>query len=256
MNGSNKPPQGNIALIGGTGFEKLPPDIFAEKLIVQTSCGEVELLSVSDNYTEPNSLYFLSRHGGSHQLAPHQVNYRANILALKQCNVTHIIACNAVGSLRTDWKPGAFVLLSDFIDFTHHRTALLHDEQWSHTDFSIPYSHQVRTALHSAALEMDVSVHMNAVYLCCDGPRFETPSEVKLFRAWGADVVGMTGLPEGILAKEAGIEYGAIALVTNLGAGLAEESINHEQVSRKMAEYLPLLQSMMFRAAALLCVSN
>ena len=245
--------QGNLALIGGTGFEQLPPDIYSEKLTISTSFGEVELLSVSDNYTEPNKLYFLSRHGAGHHAAPHQVNYRANILALKKCGVTHILASNAVGSLRKDWGPGTFLLLSNFIDFTHQRPLTLSEEQWSHIDFSTPYSFQIRQVLQTAAQELNTKVQMDATYLCCDGPRFETPAEVKLFRSWGADVVGMTGLPEVVFAKEAGIEYGAVALVTNLGAGLSEKPIDHLEVSAKMAEHLLLLQSIMFRAAALLC---
>ena len=109
---------GNIAIVGGTGFETLPPEIFAESIDVATSYGTARVLSVSDNYTEPHKLYFLSRHGADHSVAPHQINYRANALALKQLGVRYVFATNAAGSLTTEFPTGTFIVLDDFIDFT------------------------------------------------------------------------------------------------------------------------------------------
>ena len=113
--------RGNIAIVGGTGFETLPPDIFAETLDINTRFGAARVLSVSNNYVEPQKLYFLSRHGASHGLTPHEINYRANIAALAQLGVGFVYATNAVGSLRLDLPPGSLVLMDDFIDFTRAR---------------------------------------------------------------------------------------------------------------------------------------
>jgi 5'-methylthioadenosine phosphorylase len=246
----------NIAIVGGTGFEALPPEIFAEPIEVVTEHGPVALLSVSDNYTEPHHLYFLSRHSADHSLAPHQIDYRANTLALKQLDVGYIFATNAVGSLRADWPAGSFVVLSDFIDFTKHRSpTLFAGSGWRHVDFTEPYSPVLRRMLLAAATECGISAIPSATYVCCDGPRFETPAEIRLFRAWGGDVVGMTGLPEAIYAREAGIEYAAVAVVTNLGAGLSPEPVSHVEVVRAMSGSLQNLRDIAMGAARKLAES-
>ncbi len=242
----------NIAIIGGTGFEELPPEIFSDEMLVQTKYGTVPVLSVSFNYVEPYKLYFLPRHGASHHLAPHQINYRANISALKILDVGSIFASNAVGSLQEEFQPGQFVLLTDFIDFTRARpiTIFEEDERWEHTDFSEPYSPKLQNAIVEAALNMGIVIHKKATYVCCDGPRFESPAEVKLFASWGGDVVGMTGIPEAIFAREAGIDYAALAIVTNLGAGLTPAPVNHLEVSEVMREKLPEVREILLNSAA------
>lgn len=250
---SERAAPGHIAIIGGTGFESLPPEIFAEQIDVQTDAGAARVLSVSDNYTEPYKLYFLSRHGAEHGLAPHQINYRANILALAQLDVRYAIATNAVGSLRTDFEPGRFVILDDFIDATKHRDlSLFAGSNWTHTDFSVPYSSLLRDKLATAARTLGIQPEERGVYVCCDGPRFESPAEVRLFSSWGGDVVGMTGLPEAIFAREAGIEYAAVAMVTNIGAGLTVHPVSHADVVASMTAGLPLLRDLCITAARLL----
>lgn len=168
-------PRGNIAIIGGTGFETLPPEIFAEKVEVTTPYGKARVLSLSNNYVEPYKLYFLSRHGETHGLAPHQIDYRANIAALAELDVRYLFASNAVGSLRKDLLPGTLVLFDDFIDFTRQRPLTYFQEgaPWQHTDFTTPYSPHLRQAVLAAAAGLDVTVVPTATYLCCDGPRFE-----------------------------------------------------------------------------------
>jgi 5'-methylthioadenosine phosphorylase len=247
---------GNIAIIGGTGFENLPADIFAEALDVDTTLGSARVLSVSDNYTEPYRLYFLPRHGPNHGLAPHQINYGANALALKELGVRYVFATNAVGALRTDLPEGSLVVLDDFIDFTkQRRLTLFCDNNWKHTDFSMPYSPLLRQMLTNAAGLTATPVCERGTYVCCDGPRFESPAEVRLFRAWGGDIVGMTGLPEAVFAREAGMEYAAIAIVTNLGAGLSQSPVNHADVVRNMTAALPLLREITMTASRLLVQS-
>ncbi len=242
---------GHIAIVGGTGFEVLPPEIYAESMDVETRFGTARVLSVSNNYVEPYKLYFLARHGAAHGLAPHQINYRANIAALQQLGVRYIYATNAVGSLRTSLPPGSLTLMNDFIDYTRSRplTYFGQGETWSHVDFSTPYSELLRSTVLDAAANLGLDVISTATYLCCDGPRFESPAEVRLFAQWGADVVGMTGLPEAIFAREAGIEYAALGIVTNFGAGLTQQKVEHEAVTEVMNEVLPKIRELMLAAA-------
>lgn len=263
-------PQGNIAIIGGTGFEELPPEIYAVPIDIETPFGTARVLSLSDNYVEPHKLYFLPRHGAMHGLAPHEINYLANTAALVALGVTHILATNAVGSLRLNLPPGTLITFDDFIDFTRSRplTYFAHslsthstdnhtgsivsnptDPIWKHVDFSVPYSQIVREAILRAGQEMGMEIVPNGTYVCCDGPRFESPAEVRLFARWGGDVVGMTGLPEAIFAREAGLEYAAIGIVTNFGAGLTKELVDHAAVTRQMSEQLPRLRELLLCAA-------
>ena len=241
---------GHVAIVGGTGFEQLPPEIHAEAIDVETPHGMARVLSISDNYVEPYKLYFLSRHGISHGLAPHQINYCANIAALKQLGVRYVFATNAVGSLRMDLPPGALVLLDDFIDFTRARpiSYFTSEEAWQHVDFSIPYSPLLRKAVTAAAAQMDVPLNARGTYVCCDGPRFESPAEVRLFAQWGGDVVGMTGLPEAVFAREAGLEYAALCIVTNFGAGLTPTPVDHEAVTASMRAILPQARELLLNA--------
>jgi 5'-methylthioadenosine phosphorylase len=244
---------GNIAIIGGTGFEELPPEIFAEPVEVSTRYGTGKVFSVSNNYTEPNKLYFLSRHGAHHHLAPHQIDYRANNALLLALGVDKVLATNAVGSLRLVLPPRSLVLLDDFIDLTRHRgvTYFGDDEAWYHTEFSTPYSAHLRDSLQAAATELNIPLITRGTYLCCDGPRFETPAEIRLFASWGADVVGMTGIPEAVYAREVGIDYAAVAVVTNYGAGLTPEPVDHDLVKAVMAEKLPVVRELLFKASGI-----
>jgi len=242
----------NSAIIGGTGFERLPAEIFAEEFVVETEFGMVPVLSVSNNYVEPQKLFFLSRHGSDHALAPHQINYRANIAALVELGVCNIYASNAVGSLRLSLPPGSFVLFDDFIDMTRARelTFAAEGKDWKHTDFSVPYDPVLRRCLLEEAAAIGSPVLPHATYLCCDGPRFESPAEIRLFASWGADVVGMTGLPEAIFAREAGMKYAALGIVTNYGAGLTRDLVDHGSVTELMASKLPLVRELLIGSSA------
>lgn len=241
---------GHIAIVGGTGFETLPSEIFAEPLDVATRFGPTRVLSVSNNYVEPYKLYFLSRHGGTHGIAPHQINYRANIAALVELGVRYVYATNAVGSLRLDLPPGSLVLMDDFIDFTRSRPLSYYadGETWAHVDFSAPYSPLLRQFVIEAASELEVPLIPTGTYLCCDGPRFEFPAEVRLFGQWGADIVGMTGLPEAVFAREAGLEYAALGIVTNFGAGLTAELVDHTAVTASMQALSPQVRELLLTA--------
>ncbi len=244
----------NIAIIGGTGFESVPPEIFTEAVEVQTRTGTVSLLSLSHNYVEPYKLYFLTRHGANHSIPPHKIDYAANILALQALEVGTIFATNAVGSLRQDTPPSSLVLFDDFIDFTSQRDKTLFspNSDWRHTDFSVPYSPRLRNAILQASNEMQVEVRPNGTYLCVEGPRFESPAEIKMFAQWGADVIGMTGLPEAVFAREAGIEYAGLGIVTNYAAGIAPAPISHEENQHIAIEVSSVVRELLLLATSYL----
>jgi len=241
-----------IAVIGGTGVGQFALDEApVEPAIVTTPFGEA-LARVGR--LAGRRVVFLARHGPGHRLPPHRINYRANIAALKMLGARAVLATTAVGGLRTDLAPGTFVLLDDFIDFTRQpgRGMTFFDApgQVVHTGFSVPYSELLRAAVAEAARELKIPLRPRGTYLCGDGPRYETPAEVRLFAAWGADVVGMTGVPEVTLAREAGLHYAGISLVTNLGSGLASAPLTHVEVEEAMTHALPRLQALLAGAVA------
>ena len=245
-----------LALIAGTGFE----NAFAESVeteTVATPYGSVDLCRVS---LQQHELIVLPRHGRGHSVPPHEINYTAQMWALKELGIEDIMATATTGSLRSDRVPGSILILDDFIDFRGQVTTFFQGSNSlvKHTDFSDPFSTRVRNALSNSALVLSesnggpVKVYNEGTYVCTLGPRYETPAEVRLFRQWGADVVGMTVAPEAILAKELGMNYAAAAVVTNLGTGLSKNKLDHEEVSRQMSDVRNFLVSLFKQAAMLL----
>ncbi len=240
-----------IAIIGGTGVGDFALEGEAEVVTVPTPWGEG---AARLGRLRGRDVAFLARHGAGHRLPPHRINYRANIAALAALNVRAVLATTAVGGLRTDLRPGDLLLLDDLIDFTRDRTGKTffdgENGQVIHADFTRPYSDAVRGAVLEAAALLGTAVRPTGTYLCNDGPRYETPAEVRLFAAWGADVVGMTGVPEATLAREAGLHYAGISLVTNPGAGLSETPLTHEEVESEMRAAGPRLRALLTEAVA------
>jgi len=176
---------------------------------------------------------FLARHGSGHTVPPHLVNYRANIWAVKKLGVKWVIATAAVGSLNQEFKPGHFVLVDQFIDFTKTRNSTFFDggnRGVAHVDMTEPYCPVLRQHLHRIGLELGLNVHAAGTYVCTDGPRFETPAEIRMFKTLGGDVVGMTSVPEVVLAKEAELCYATICMVTNFAAGITDQKLTHQEV--------------------------
>lgn len=243
-----------VAIVGGTGLETLPPDWSVSAQTANTPFGSVRVFDARRSDAE---ILFLSRHGETHALAPHQVNYRANIAALHSLGARQVFATNAVGSLRLDLPPGSLVALDDFIDFTSGRPLSFWDDHPGapmtvvHTDHSQPYCPLLRSALLEAAVRLDLPLLPRATYLCTNGPRFESPAEVRMFAQWGGDVVGMTGLPEATLAREAGLCYAAVGIVTNFAAGLTAEKVDHLQVVAQMERQVEQVRALLITAASL-----
>ncbi len=225
-----------IAFIGGTGVYGQYITGQQEKKI-STRYGEVTLRFGQHRQQE---IYFLARHGYRHSTPPHLVNYRANIAALKELGVDAVIATAAVGSLQEKMSPGDKVIIDQFIDFTKGRPSTFYDGEGGevvHTDFTEPYCPELRAALIRAGSNLKQPVIDGGCYLCTEGPRFETPAEIKMFARLGADVVGMTNVPEVVLAREAGLCYAVIALITNYAAGISPHKLSHEEVIEVMSKW-------------------
>lgn len=170
---------------------------------------------------------FLPRHGAGHDTPPHLVNYRANIWALKTLGITRVIATNAVGAMNTLYSPGDFVIPVDIVDMTKRRAQTFYDEGTvTHVDVSEPYCPEIRSTLtkHSGKGK----IWTDAVLAATEGPRFETPAEIRFLSRLGCDVVGMTGAPEVFLAREAEICYASICFVSNMAAGLQKRLTSKE----------------------------
>jgi 5'-methylthioadenosine phosphorylase len=234
----------DFAVIGGTGFYGLSDEQLLERIQLPTEFGpvQVERVRLADQ-----QIAFLARHGGRHTIPPHRVNYRANIRALRDLGVKNILASAAVGSMSEEMPPGSLVVLTQFLDFTRSRSSTFFDvgeQEVVHVDMTDPYCSHLRAELEAAAHALGEEIRPQGTYVCVEGPRFETPAEIRMFRKLGGDIVGMTNVPEVALAREAGICYAAVAIVTNWAAGISENPLKHDHVSDFMARQAPRVRSL------------
>ena len=229
--------QAQIAIVAGTGIA----DLFNVKQFQEfnTSYGPSSLGRLRIGSRD---VIILLRHGIGYTIPPHRINYRANIFSLKESGVKSIFASSAVGSMRRSMKPGDLVLVDQVVDFTKGRSQTYFDGESGKvvfTDVTNPYSDHLRHVILKATKKLHVKMHQKGTYLCTEGPRFETAGEIRLFRKLGCDVVGMTGCPEVFLARELGMDYASIAIVTNWAAGIAQK-VTHEEVLEMMREKGPI----------------
>lgn len=227
---------GRIAIIGGTGV--YDPKMLEGVQVVEkhTRYGTALL---SRGMFQGREVFFLARHGTKHGTPPHMVNYRANIAALVSLGVERVISTAAVGSLNEKMPPGSMILLRQFLDFTKARNATFFDggvEGVVHTDFTEPYCPEVNDLLLKAASRAGLELLDGGVYVCTEGPRFETPAEIRMFKMLGGDLVGMTNVPEVVLAREAGLCYATVALSTNFAAGISPSALTHQEVLEVMEQ--------------------
>jgi 5'-methylthioinosine phosphorylase len=210
-----------MAVIGGTGLYRLAGLEGATRHAVDTPFGAPsDAVVVGRLAGKPIAV--LARHGEAHALAPHRVNYRANLWALHHLGVQRVVGVNAVGGIRSDMGPRAVVVPDQLIDYTWGRAGSYCDAEGAevrHIDFSEPYSPGLRAQLLDAARSAGVPVVDGGCYAATQGPRLETRAEVERLRRDGCDLVGMTGMPEAALARELGLEYACLALVANWAAG-------------------------------------
>lgn len=215
-----------LAIIGGSGLTQLANLAVERREVVRTPYGEPSGPLTFGRLCDRPAV-FIARHGYGHTIPPHEVNYCANLWALKQAGATSIVSIASVGGIRADLGPGNIVIPHQIIDYTWGRKSSFHegtDEPVVHIDFTEPYDAVVRARILAAAAAAGEKIFDGAVYAATQGPRLETAAEINRLERDGADVVGMTGMPEAALARELGIPYAAINVVANYAAGRADSS--------------------------------
>ena len=217
-----------LGIIGGTGLTQMPQLTALTTQQINTPFGDA---TVSTGLIQNNEVVFLARHGHPHKLAPHKVNYQANIWALKHLGVTDIIAVNAVGGISQKMQAGAICVPDQIIDYTYGREHTFFDGSevdfpLKHIDFTYPYTQTLRELLISASSDLIDF----AVYGATQGPRLESVAEINKLEKDGCDIVGMTAMPEAALAREIDLNYGCLALVVNPAAGKSDTLITMEQI--------------------------
>ncbi|MEY3808357.1 MAG: putative S-methyl-5-thioadenosine phosphorylase [Pseudomonadota bacterium] len=236
-----------LAIIGGTGLTQLGElnIIKREQLITPYGAPSAEFVTGELNNVQ---VIFLARHGNPHSIAPHKINYRANIWGLKQLGIKHIIAIAAVGGITGEMAPAHIAIPDQIIDYSYGRLHTFFEEDAvTHIDLTYPYSQKLRARLISAAAKANIKISPLGVYGCTQGPRLETAAEIMRMERDGCDLVGMTGMPEAALAKELEMEYAGISVVANWAAGKAEGEITMAEIERHlhkgMANTAKLLQA-------------
>lgn len=239
-----------VGVIGGTGIGSRLEARGGQALVVPTAEGPLRAKVLDCGNHE---LILIQRHAASHKVAPHRVNYKAFALGLRELGAKACLASAAVGSLREDWDKGTFVVCSDFLDLTGRRLTLF-DRAVVHRDFTHPFP--ARSALLDAAGEIGEAVQDGGVYVGGDGPRYETPQEIRTMRLLGGDIVGMTASSEAILFREALVPYACLAVVTNLACGLAPGKLDHLDVVDAMDARGDAAVAILLKAAEHLARTN
>lgn len=224
----------DVAIIGGTG-------VYDPEILTNVKDGQIDTPYGRVDYKAGEyagkKTVFIARHGSGHSIAPHRINYRANIWAIKKLGAPNIISTTAVGSLNLQMKPGEFVFVDQFLDFTKNRVNTFYESGERgvvHVDVTNPYCPALRSLLANTAAGLGIPAHSKGTYVCTEGPRFETPAEIAMFTKLGGDLVGMTNVPEVVLAREAEICYATVSMVTNLAAGISPIPLTHSEVLEAM----------------------
>ena len=229
-----------LAIIGGSGLSQLGSLEVSQRKVVRTPYGEpsgpLTLGRIADC-----EVLFIARHGYGHTIPPHQVNYRANLWALKETGATRVVSVASVGGIRKDLWPGVLVLPHQIVDYTWGRPSTYFEGAGTpvnHIDFTEPYSAALRRELLAAAESCGERLSDGAVYATTQGPRLETAAEITRLERDGCDLVGMTGMPEASLAREIGLEYAAIAVIANFAAGRgdSEHAIPLDKIEAVLGE--------------------
>ncbi|MCB1733821.1 MAG: S-methyl-5'-thioinosine phosphorylase [Gammaproteobacteria bacterium] len=225
-----------LGIIGGTGLTRLDGLRIDREEPVSTCWGEPSASLVHGRLGE-TEVVFLARHGNPHRIPPHKVNYRANIKALKEAGVERVVAVAAVGGITERASPSAVLIPDQIIDYTYGRSTTFFEDDLDdvvHIDFSWPYCAELRQSLLAAAQHARVPAIDGGVYAATQGPRLETAAEIRKLAADGCDIVGMTGMPEAALAREAGLCYASLSVVANWGAGLSSDEITMADIEREL----------------------
>lgn len=238
-----------IAIIGGSGVYSASMLKDQKKIRIKTPYGLSPEILIGR--LGGKAIAFIPRHGKGHTVPPHRINYRANIWALHKLGVERILATTASGAINRNFRPGDLALLTQFIDFTKDRVQTFYEggkDGVVHVDLTEPYCPELRAALSKTAERIKLKLHGNSTYACMEGPRFETLAEIKALGILGADLVGMTNVPECVLARELGICYAAVAIITNYAAGISRRPLSHAAVLEEMKKTVANVQRLFAEA--------
>lgn len=226
-----------LGVIGGTGLYDLPELRNLSRTDVNTPYGEPSS-EIMRGTIESTPVVFIARHGLGHRINPSEIPYRANVYAMKEMGVTHLLSINAVGSLQEHLPPRTAVVPDQIIDRTVGRErTFFQDGIVAHVGLADPFCGAFRALIAEGASEAQDNVHVGGTYICIEGPQFSTRAESKLYRQWGADIIGMTAMPEARLAREAGLCYGSLSMVTDFDVWHEEEDdVTIELVLRVLAQ--------------------
>ena len=226
-----------LAIIGGSGLYDVEEFKERELLEINTPWGNPSDKILKTKYNG-KEVYFLPRHGRGHFISPSNINFRANIDALKQLGVTDIVSVSAVGSLKEDLPPGKFVLVDQFIDRTFARKKTFFDEDIvAHVSMAHPTSKALMNACEESIKKENISYQRGGTYVVMEGPQFSTLAESNLYRSWKADVIGMTNMPEAKLAREAEIRYASVSMVTDYDCWHPDhENVDVQQVIKVLLD--------------------
>jgi len=229
-----------LAVIGGSGLSKLASLEITQRKVVRTPYGEPSG-ALTFGSIRGHGMVFLARHGYGHTIAPHEVNYRANLWALKEENVSGVVSVASVGGIRRDVAPGTLLVPDQIIDYTWGRRSTFFEGAGApvtHIDFTEPYTQSLRQRILAAARACGESMLDGGTYAASQGPRLESAAEINRLERDGADIVGMTGMPEAALARELGLEYAAIAVSANYAAGRgeSEHAVPMERIEAVLGE--------------------
>ena len=234
-----------LAIIGGSGLYDVEEFKDRELLDINTPWGAPSDKILKTKYNG-KEVYFLPRHGRGHFISPSNINFRANIDALKQLGVTDIVSVSAVGSLKEDLPPGKFVLVDQFIDRTFARKKTFFDEDIvAHVSMAHPTSKGLMNACEESIKQENISYQRGGTYVVMEGPQFSTLAESNLYRSWKADVIGMTNMPEAKLAREAEIRYASVSMVTDYDCWHPDhENVDVQQVIKVLLDNATKAKSM------------
>jgi 5'-methylthioadenosine phosphorylase len=220
-----------LGVIGGSGLYEMEGLTTVTELRIETPYGAPSDVIMRGELGD-TTLLFLPRHGRGHRIPPHQINYRANICAMKKAGATHLVSISAVGSMKEEIVPGHLVAVDQFVDLTKRRVStFFEDGVAAHVVFADPVCADLQDALADAAARAGATVHRGGTYVCMEGPQFSTRAESRVYRSWGVSVIGMTGMPEAKLAREAELPYALLALATDYDCWHeSEEDVSVEAV--------------------------
>lgn len=244
----------SVAIIGGTGLTSLAGLEITRREVVHTPYGEPSG-PITHGVLNGTEVLFLARHGYGHTIPPHRVNYRANIWALKHLGVDRVIAVAAVGGITEQMAPGVIAFPNQILDYTWGRNHTFFEVDLTHVthvDFTYPYDAALRELLMRAARSAGLSFVDGGTYAATQGPRLETAAEIRRLRADGADMVGMTGMPEAALARELGIAYAHCAVVSNWAAGVHGETVSMTEIEETLKAGMGRIMQLLTQVVPLL----